>query len=191
MELGKQIKKYRKVFQITQDDLAEKIFVSRQTISNWENDKSYPDIHSLILLCQVFQISIDELIQGDIEIMEKEILKEDVQKFNTLSKIYAILLFASVSLLVPLWVYLKVVGIMIWIVFYGVAMYYANRIEKQKKQYDIQTYKEITAFMNGEKLDVIQKNREIGKRPYQKIFLVIGCAIIGFAIAYYLSVWLM
>lgn len=133
MELGKQIQKYRKVFQITQDDLAEKIFVSRQTISNWENDKSYPDIHSLILLSQVFQISVDELIQGDIEIMEKEILKEDVQRFNTLSKIYAILLFASVLLLVPLWVYLKVVGVLIWIIIYGVTMYYANQIEKQKK----------------------------------------------------------
>ena len=48
MELGKRIKEYRNTAQMTQEDLAEKMFVSRQTISNWENDKSYPDIHSLL-----------------------------------------------------------------------------------------------------------------------------------------------
>ncbi len=67
MEFGKQIQKYRKVFRISQDDLAEKIFVSRQTISNWENNKSYLDVHSLILLSQVSQISVDELLHGKIK----------------------------------------------------------------------------------------------------------------------------
>ena len=40
--------------------LVEKMFVSRQTISNWENDKSYPDIHNLLIMCQLFKISLDE-----------------------------------------------------------------------------------------------------------------------------------
>ena len=78
MELGKQIKKYRKELSLSQDALAEKIFVSRQTISNWENDKSYPDINSLLLLSEVFNTSIDNLIKGDVEIMKKRLasLKE-------------------------------------------------------------------------------------------------------------------
>ena len=67
MEFGKQIQKHRKVFRISQNDLAEKIFVSRQTISNWENNKSYLDVHSLILLSQVSQISVDELLHGKIK----------------------------------------------------------------------------------------------------------------------------
>ena len=50
MELGNQIKRYRKERSLSQDALAEKVYVSRQTISNWENDKSYPDINSLMLL---------------------------------------------------------------------------------------------------------------------------------------------
>lgn len=54
MELGKQIRKYRKEQSLSQDELAEKVYVSRQTISNWENDKSYPDVNSLILLSEVF-----------------------------------------------------------------------------------------------------------------------------------------
>lgn len=48
MELGNRIKDLRKSQKINQDELAEKLFVSRQTILNWENDKSYPDkiLHS-------------------------------------------------------------------------------------------------------------------------------------------------
>lgn len=46
MELSAQIKKYRTDMNLSQEELAEKIYVTRQTISNWENDKSYPDITS-------------------------------------------------------------------------------------------------------------------------------------------------
>ena len=51
MELSKQIKKYRTEANLSQEELADKIYVSRQTISNWENEKNYPDIkNSAILL---------------------------------------------------------------------------------------------------------------------------------------------
>ena len=54
MELHTQIKKYRTNMELSQEQLAEKVFVTRQTISNWENGKSYPDIHSLLLLSNLF-----------------------------------------------------------------------------------------------------------------------------------------
>lgn len=47
MKIGKQIRKYRTEMELSQDELAEKIFVSRQTISNWENNKNYPDVKRL------------------------------------------------------------------------------------------------------------------------------------------------
>lgn len=47
MEIGQQIIRYRKQQALSQEELAEKVYVSRQSISNWENDKTYPDIHSL------------------------------------------------------------------------------------------------------------------------------------------------
>lgn len=50
MEIGRQIKKYRTELKLSQEELADKIYVTRQTVSNWENDKNYPDIHSLVLL---------------------------------------------------------------------------------------------------------------------------------------------
>lgn len=50
MNLGSQIKYFRQRDYLSQEDLAEKLYVSRQTISNWENDKSYPDVHNLLML---------------------------------------------------------------------------------------------------------------------------------------------
>ena len=82
MELGNQIKKYRSELQISQEQLADRIYVSRQTISNWVNEKSYPDVNSLVLLSEVFQTSIDYLIKGDIEIMKEKINEQEIKKFN-------------------------------------------------------------------------------------------------------------
>ena len=77
MELSIQIKKYRTELHLSQEELAEKVYVTRQTISNWENEKSYPDIHSLLLLSSLFNVSLDQLIKGDIEKM-KEIIAEQL-----------------------------------------------------------------------------------------------------------------
>ena len=80
MELNEQIKKYRTEMNISQEELAEKIYVTRQSISNWENGKTYPDIHSLLLLSSLFGISLDQLVKGDIEIMKKEIKEADKER---------------------------------------------------------------------------------------------------------------
>lgn len=53
LDIGSRIKKYREKQNISQEDLALKVYVSRQTISNWETNKSYPDIKSLTILCNI------------------------------------------------------------------------------------------------------------------------------------------
>ena len=63
MKLSMQIKKYRTETNLSQEELADKIYVSRQTISNWENEKNYPDIKSLVLMSEVFQVSLDNLVK--------------------------------------------------------------------------------------------------------------------------------
>ena len=102
MELGKQIKKCRQEAQLTQEELADRVYVSRQTVSNWENDKSYPDVNSLVLLSEVFQISLDKLIKGDIDIMKEVIKQEEIAKLNRYSAVYAILLIAMAVTPVPM-----------------------------------------------------------------------------------------
>jgi len=65
MEVGSKLKNARISSGFTQEKVAEKIQVSRQTISNWENEKSYPDIISVIKLSDLYSISLDELLKGD------------------------------------------------------------------------------------------------------------------------------
>ena len=180
MELNEQIKKYRTEINISQEELAEKIFVTRQSISNWENGKTYPDIHSLLLLSSLFGISLDQLVKGDIEIMKEEIKKEEIAKMNRYGKIYTIMLIATAISAVPLFMWLGVWAFIPWGIIWAISMYFAFKIEKVKKYNDVQTYKEIVAFTEGKRLDDIQKQREIGKRSYQKILLVIGSALITF-----------
>lgn len=182
MEFGKQIKKLRQEAQLSQEELAERVYVSRQTISNWENDKSYPDVNSLVLLSETFQISLDNLIKGDIEVMKDVIQKEEIEKMNRYGKIYTIMLITTAVSAVPLFMLLGVWALIPWGIIWGISMYFAIMLEKIKKDNDVQTYKEIVAFSEGQLLDDIQKQREIGKRPYQKILLVIGSGLITFAV---------
>ena len=183
MELGSQIKKHRNELSLSQEELAEKVYVSRQTISNWENDKSYPDVNSLVLLSEIFNVSIDNLIKGDIEIMKEQIRAEDRKEFESLSHIYAILFFLAMLSPIPLFHFLRLVGICIWLVLMGLTLFVAFRLKKKKKQFDIQTYREIVAFSEGVGLDDIAKAREEGKRPYQKLLLAFGSGILTLIIA--------
>ena len=52
--------------EVSQEELAERIFVSRQTVSNWENEKNYPDLKSLLLLSSLFGVSLDILVKGEL-----------------------------------------------------------------------------------------------------------------------------
>ena len=179
MEIGKQIKKYRTEQMLSQDALADQIYVTRQTISNWENDRNYPDIRSLVLLSNVFGVSLDILVKGDLEQMKDEIRTEDIRKFRRDSRIYTLFLIGVIVLPMPLLRYLRGLGILIWLVWTGAALWWACRIERYKKSQDIHTYKEIVAFMEGKRLDELEKNQEIGKRPYQIALLVSLTALVG------------
>lgn len=195
MELGKQIKMHRQEAELSQEELANRVYVSRQTILNWENDKSYPDVNSLVLLSEIFQISLDKLIKGDIGVMKEVIQKEEIEKMKRYGRIYTIMLIVTVVSAVPLFMWLGVWAFIPWGIIWAISMCFALKIEKVKKDNDVQSYKEIVAFSEGKLLDDIQKQCEIGKRPYQKNFLVIGsilitlavCVLIGFLMHVFLN----
>ena len=191
MELGNQIKKYRNELEISQEKLAEKIYVSRQSISNWENDKNYPDINSLLSLNEVFQVSLDILIKGDWEKMKKDISAKDRKDFDKVSNIYGVLFGLLLITPMPLLYFLDKVGMMIWVLLAVVSIFVAFLVEKKKKQFDIQSYKEIVAFTEGKNLDEITTAREEGKRVYQKVSLAlaagIAAVIMSFGMMYVLT----
>lgn len=169
MELGNKIKYYRGEKELSQEELAERVYVSRQTISNWENNKSYPDINSIVLLSEIFEISIDNLIKGDVELMKKEINSEEVKKLNFYATMMVILMLVATILLMPMLKFIGLYGFIPYFVLVACAMFFAIKVDKIKKDNDIQTYKEIVAFTEGKRLDEIQKIEEKAKRPYQKI----------------------
>ena len=183
MEIGKQIKKYRIAMKLSQDALAEKIFVSRQTISNWENNKNYPDVKSLLILSSLFNVSLDILIKGDLEEMKEIIRAEDINEFKRDSNIFSILLVGTILLPIPLAHFMGYVGMGVWGVVAIASIYYSIRVEKHKKSFNIQTYKEIIAFLDGRNMEELEKNQEYGKRPYQKFLLAIGAALLTIVIA--------
>lgn len=187
MELGKRLKEYRTRLGMTQDELAERLYVSRQTVSSWENDKSYPDIHSLLMLSDLFKVSLDTLVKGDIEIMKEKIDQESIRNFKRYNLIYAILLLICIVSVIPLYRWAGIPGVILWALLFAVTMYFGWQLEKIKKENDIHTYREIVAFTNGEKLDDIEKAREQGKRHYQQFAFMAGSAAIGFVIAWVIS----
>ncbi len=73
MESGARTKEHRKEKGLFQDDLAERIYVSRQIISNWETGRTYPDVQSLLLLSNVFEAIVDSFAKGDVEAMAKAV----------------------------------------------------------------------------------------------------------------------
>ena len=178
MELSSQIKKYRTELGLSQEELAEKAYVTRQTVSNWETGKSYPDIHSLLLLGTLFDLSLDQLIKGDLETMKEIINEQEVKKFNRYSTILSVLLALTIASAVPLFMWLEVYAFIPFGVLWAVTLFFAFKVDKLKKANNIRTYKEIVAFSEGRKLDEIDKRVEEGKRPYQKVLLIVGVAVV-------------
>ena len=147
MEVGKQIRKFRQDLNLSQEELASKIFVTRQTISNWENGKNYPDVNSLVMLSQLFNTSLDILVKGDVIEMKKQVAIDDVRIFKRDTVIFTVLIILTAVSSIPLFLYLELTGIILWILIAGIMIYYAMRLNKQKRNNNIQTYREILAFM--------------------------------------------
>lgn len=187
MEVGAQIKKYRSNMGISQEELAEKVYVSRQTVSNWETGKNYPDIHSVLLLSSVFNVSLDQLIKGDVEIMKNEIKETEIKKLNKIGGIYAVFLILTVISFVPFIAFMDWYGLIPWSGVCAIALYFAFKADKVKKENHLSTYKEIVAFTEGRRLDEIEEQQEIGKRPYQTVMYMLGSAAIAFIVVYLMA----
>ena len=190
IDIGSKIKTLRLSKSMTQEQLAKALHVSAQAVSKWENGKSYPDIHSLLLLSALFDVSLDQLIKGDLETMKQEVNAADVRAMNRDAIIFSILLAATIILPVPLLKWFDLYGLIPELLIWGAAMYFALRLERIKKANNVQSYREILAFSEGKRLDEIEQKVEAGKRPYQKVLLALLTAGITLLVGMVLS-WLL
>lgn len=85
MNIGDKIRNAREENKLTQAQASESLMVSRQTISNWENGKSLPDILSVIRMSELYKLSLDELLKGDKAMIEK--IEKDNEMRKTEKKI--------------------------------------------------------------------------------------------------------
>lgn len=92
MNFGDKLKSERKKRNWSQDYLAEKIYVSRQSVSKWETNKNYPSIEVIINLSDLFEITIDELLRSD-EGLKEKIIKDgkSTVTFSIKTKLLSIL----------------------------------------------------------------------------------------------------
>ena len=179
MEIKNQVCAYRSQLGMSQEALGEAVYVTRQTVSNWETGKSYPDIQSLLRLSSLFRISLDQLIKGDVEQMKEKISNSEIRDFNRLSTVFMVMMVLSLLAWAPLAFFLGWWGIALAALLFAVTLWLAFKTEKDKKKYDIQSYKEIVAFLEGRRLDEISKAQEVAKRPYQKVLLTLGSAALA------------
>lgn len=98
MKVGDKLKEARLKKNMTQEEVAEKIFVSRQSISNWENNKTYPDIGNVIALSDLYEISLDELLKGSDNFMKH--LEESTDLVKSNKKLIGIIIIALLTMVI-------------------------------------------------------------------------------------------
>ena len=186
MELSKTIKRLRTEKGWSQETLAEKAYVSRQTISNWETEKNYPDVHSLLILSDLFGVSLDELIKGDVETMKNTIHNKDASALKRAEWCGVIGLFLLMAVVTPIFENFGMIGMVIGAVLAGALSVFTfmsfHKFESIKSQYDIQTQREILAFINGETLDDIEKAKELEIRKSNRRGMIVALVISGISI---------
>ena len=83
MNLAENLKKIRKENNLSQEQLAEKLSVSRQSVSKWESGQAYPEMDKVLQLCKLFNISVDDLLNQDVsELNNNKAVKTNINKFS-------------------------------------------------------------------------------------------------------------
>ena len=139
MELARQLKAKREERGLSQDEVSKAIFVSRQTISNWENDKTYPDV-----------VAMQQAIAEDARRMK--LLSIGMLAFSGLAFLFLLVFslawpepsgFARMSKG-------NLAGAASFIVLYAIGFAMAIAVDRLKKKHDVVTYREIDRFLKGE-----------------------------------------
>lgn len=149
MTLGQRLIELRKKENLSQEGLAEKLNVTRQTVSKWETDQSTPDFDKIVPLCEVFKITTDELFNGTKDTTEKVISEntEENSKKRTIGLVIGIFLYfisivwimisIPVLLINPIVassIFLLICGIATCVLIYTRMVYRKEKIKKEKEE---------------------------------------------------------
>ncbi|MGM0297716.1 helix-turn-helix domain-containing protein [Enterococcus casseliflavus] len=149
--IGEQIKEIRHIHEITQQEFAEKINVTRSAVTNWENNRNYPDIQTIVLISDLFDISLDQLLKGDTMVIKK--ITNDTKVRKKQSKQLKVFYFLS-GVVICLFLAFAVPA------FYNSDMFSENQIESveiQNNELVVKTnlpfYREYTGYVISDSND--------------------------------------
>lgn len=97
MNIGKRILEIRQRKNITQEQLASDLAISRQAVSKWESGKAVPDIENLMYISNLYGVSLDELIKGDEKVSQKIVADASAKKWHRLSILFFAALLAYIA----------------------------------------------------------------------------------------------
>lgn len=109
MIIGEQLRDARQKHQLSQEQIAEMLGVSRQTISNWETSRSYPDIERVMRLAEIYHLSLDELLRGDQQMVKTWMAETNVVRAG---KWLGLLLALNIVLAIALMFFVQVPWLM-------------------------------------------------------------------------------
>lgn len=142
MTFGQKLKKLRSENDLTQEQLADMIFVTRTAISKWETDSGYPSIDSLKALSNIFSISIDELI-SDADIENKKLLDEK----NARKTYYVAIAFLALTVLFTLLAYFLKITYFNIVSIFGLVGYVVFALLSKPKYKRVQARKIIIPYV--------------------------------------------
>lgn len=114
MKLADQLRILRKNHNFSQKKVAEKLGVTKQAVSKWENDRGYPDIDNLVILSDLYEVTLDELIKGDKTFQKK--IKIDAKDDHNIAIMIAILILGLIIYSITSQTIFLVIGIIIGVV---------------------------------------------------------------------------
>ena len=136
MKFNENLKYLRKQSNLTQEQLAEELNVSRQAITKWETNKGIPDIANLIAISDEFGLSLDELIKDDVAVKKKIITDSSAKKWHILMIVY---LVAIVAYIVYFAICHKIlmIGFLVatlFMLFFELRIFIREKIYRQRKE---------------------------------------------------------
>lgn len=172
MGFSENLQNLRKINQLSQEQLAEQLEVSRQAVSKWESGNGYPEIDKIIMICDLFSCNMDELLRGDIHFVENderaafEIYDKMQNKFSKCISLGVSIILLGVTILLycgdldemnPINESYGVIGVVLLLtcVLIAVAIFIASGIQENQLK---EKYPVITNFYKRETIDAFEKN---------------------------------
>lgn len=178
MDIGNKIKTYRKIQNLSQEELARKVYVSRQTVSNWETNKRYPDIQNILLLSVLFDVSVDELIRGDLEAMKDKLSNKQVNRAMSVYTLIMLIaaMIGAISIGPVFYFEESTTVVFLPIICFAIMLLSSFKLERLKNRQDLKTFSEIVAYVAESEVETQRTKRVLGKDKIQKAIMMIAFA---------------